>query len=45
VNREVIGTQPVAVQYSLTERGARFRALLDAFGDLEADPTLRDLEL
>ena len=45
VNGEVIGTQPVAVQYSLTAKGARLGRLLDAYGDLEADPELKDLDL
>ncbi len=45
VNREVIGTQPVAVQYTLTERGLRLGRLLAGFGNLESDPDLRDVHL
>ena len=45
VNREVIGTQPIAVQYSLTELGRRIGRLLDEFQNLEADSALRDVRL
>lgn len=45
VTREILETQSLAVQYSITEMGARLGHLLAAFADLEADPGLRDLEL
>lgn len=45
VNRDVIGTQPVAVQYTSTEKGRRIGQLLGGFQDLESDPDLRDVQL
>jgi len=45
VNREVIGTQPIAVQYTLTAKGGRIGALLARFQDLESDVDLRDVQL
>jgi DNA-binding HxlR family transcriptional regulator len=45
VNRDVIGTQPVAVQYALTEKGRRLGGLLTGFQDLESDPNLRGVQL
>lgn len=45
VNREVIGTQPVAVQYSLTEKGQHLRRLLAAFAESGEDAALRDVQL
>lgn len=45
VNREVLGTQPVAVQYTLTEKGRRIGPLLGGFQDLESDPDLREVQL
>lgn len=45
VNREVIETQPVAVQYALTEKGARVGHLLAGFQELEEDPSLKDVQL
>jgi DNA-binding HxlR family transcriptional regulator len=45
VSREVIGTQPVAIQYSLTETGRRLRRLHAEFQDLESDPSLRQVQL
>jgi DNA-binding HxlR family transcriptional regulator len=44
VNREVIGTQPIAVQYSLTEIGRRMGRLLAEFQNLEGEPSLRDVQ-
>ncbi len=35
VNREVVSTQPFAVQYSLTLEGERMRKLLDAYRELD----------
>jgi DNA-binding HxlR family transcriptional regulator len=45
VNREVIGTQPVAVQYALTPAGRRIGDLLRAFHEADADPALKDVQL
>jgi len=45
VNREVIGTQPIAVQYTLTAKGRRIGSILTGFQDLESDVDLRDVQL
>ena len=45
VNRDVLGTQPIAVQYTLTERGKRIGSLLSAFQNLELDRDLREVQL
>lgn len=44
VNREVIGTEPIAVQYMLTERGRRFGRLLREFRDLDSDPAIQGID-
>lgn len=45
VNREVIGTQPIAIQYTRTEKGDRIGRVLVGFQGLELDPDLRDVHL
>ena len=45
VNREVFATRPVAVQYTLTEKGQRIGSVLAGFLNLESDPVLRDVQL
>lgn len=45
VIREVIGTQPIAIQYSLTEMGRRLGPLMARFQDLQSDTLLRGVQL
>jgi DNA-binding HxlR family transcriptional regulator len=45
VVREVIGTQPMAVQYTLSELGRRMSSLLVQFQELQADGLLRNVRL
>lgn len=45
VNRSVIGTHPVAVRYSVTEKGTGLGRLLAGFADANANPDLRDVGL
>lgn len=45
VIREVIGTQPIAVQYSLSEMGRRMGPLLARFQELQSDDLLRNVHL
>lgn len=45
VNREVLGTGPIAVQYRLTERGRRFGRLLAEFQRLDSDPSVEGIDL
>jgi DNA-binding HxlR family transcriptional regulator len=45
VIREVMGTLPVAVQYSLTETGRRMGPLLAQFQELESDSLLGGVHL
>lgn len=44
MNREVNGTQPVAVQYALTDKGRQLGQLLSGFQVVESDPTLFDMQ-
>lgn len=41
VDRIVLNTQPVAVEYTLTTRGRKLRALLEAYAQL--DPKARTI--
>lgn len=44
VNREVMGTEPIAVQYTLTERGRKFGRLLDEFQFLDGDSSVQGID-